>query len=249
MKKVFILIALILGLFCFTIKPSLSAPYIIPNAPILNTGGGSNGASNCVWTKVGDPKGDPDLSRCQGGLDFPAINGLTFPPNIQAHSTKKGYYALPKSPTGAYKSYTCSGRSWGSMELIGVINTTAERWKTKYPNGWINVGDLNATGHKSHKWGRAVDIDATTNGKDWVADFTKGNYNREATIELGKLLVDTNMVRSIWYNDPRVDSAVLEYAKSTGKSAAMVMHPIVGHDNHFHLDIEIPLLAVWEPGC
>jgi len=33
----------------------LSAPYIIPNAPILNPGGSGNGAaSNCVWTKVGD---------------------------------------------------------------------------------------------------------------------------------------------------------------------------------------------------
>jgi len=54
MKKVFILIVLTLGLFCFTIKPSLSAPYIDSRAPILNTGG-VEGSSNCVWAKVGSP--------------------------------------------------------------------------------------------------------------------------------------------------------------------------------------------------
>ncbi|MBU2632840.1 hypothetical protein KKG52_03940 [Patescibacteria group bacterium] len=232
---------------------------VLPKEKVLSYGSvppsyfdqSSDGISQCVAVRVGDPKTDPNSSQCKQ-ITPPAGSaktGYEQPKIITPHPYKLGYWQLPKSSDGSYKIYTCSGRTWGSKELVGVLYTVSKIWKQKHPSGWINIGDLNATGHKSHKWGRAVDLDATTNGKDWVADFTKGNYNREATIELGKMLVDTGTVRSIWYNDQAVNRAVLDYARQTGRSKNMNMKPITGHNNHFHLDIEIPLLSVWEPGC
>lgn len=238
-----------------------AAPYVpggLANPALQNSGGV---VSQCAVVKVGDPKEDPDLSSCQQSSSYsPGGIGYNQPSIMTPHPFKMGYFQLPKSQPGNYKIYTCPGRTWGSKELIGVLHTVSERWKQLYPQGFVSIGDLNATGHKSHKWGRAVDLDATTNSKDCVADYTTTifagsiscsdkNYNRQATIELGKMLVDTNMVRAIWYNDQTVNRAVLEYAAQTGRSKNMRMKPIIGHTNHFHLDIEIPLLSVWEPGC
>jgi hypothetical protein len=206
--------------------------------------------SNCVIVNVnidGTPQNlDP---RCATG-----INGLQLPPGMGPENpAHKGYFQLPypDSPNGSYKSYACANHAWGSKELISVLYTVAEAWKKKYPQGWVNIGDMTAVGHKSHMWGRAADLDATTNGKDLAADFTKGNYNREATIELGKLFVDTDQVLHIWFNDQSVNSAVLEYSRQTGKSAGMVMHPIVKHDDHFHLDVKQnpEKLEFWTPSC
>ena len=202
--------------------------------------------SNCVVTKVGNPANAPALPpEC-------ATGDLTLPPNLGVENpTHPGYFQMPASTDDSYNLYTCRNRNWGSRELISVVYSVAKRWKTKYPQGRINIGDLNAVDHKSHNWGRAVDLDATTNGKDWVSDYTKGSYNRQATIELGQMFVDTEKVLNIWYNDQAVNNAVLSYSKASGKSKGMVMHPIEGHDNHYHLDVrQTPeKLSFWTPDC
>lgn len=213
--------------------------------------------SNCIITKIGNP--DPAVKpNIPPGCSLPGapgapIEGLISPPNLTQHTSYSGYYQLPPtSPDNSYDVYTCDNKLWGSKQLIDVLYTVAKRWKQKYPGGYLYIGDLNASGHASHKWGRAVDLEATTNGTDMVADFTGnfGPYNHGATVELGKMFADTNMVKNIWFNDVSVNSAVLAHASATGKSKEMVMQPITGHDNHFHLDIQLePLLAPWEPGC
>lgn len=202
---------------------------------------------SCWVTKIGTPSEEAVLPfPCRGAED---INGLIYPQPLTKHPTRAGYYQLPPSTDGSYRIETCPGQSWGSQELVGVLYTVAKRWKELHPRGRLNIGDLNAFGHKSHNWGRAVDLDATTTGSDWVADFTKGNYNRSATIELGKLFVDTNLILNIWYNDQAVNNEVLAYSRATGKSLGMNMKPIVGHNNHFHVDINTEKLGFWVPGC
>jgi hypothetical protein len=208
--------------------------------------------SNCVVTKVGDPKDQPNLPpHCQ--VSALPIEGLISPPNLTQHTSYQGYFQLPPvSDDNSYDVYTCDNQLWGSKQLIDVLYTVAKRWKQKYPEGYLYIGDLNASGHASHKWGRGVDLEATTNGTDMVADFTEnfGPYNHGATIELGKMFADTDMVKHIWFNDVSVNRAVLDHASTTGRSKEMVMQPITGHDNHFHLDINLePLLQVWEPSC
>ncbi len=215
--------------------------------------------SNCVITKIGNtgdqkpvlPPGCEDPSL---GIGLPG--GLLVPPNLTAHTTYPKYYQLPPiSPDNSYDVYTCDNHLWGSKELVSVLYTVSKRWKQKYPAGLLYIGDLNATGHASHKWGRAVDLEATTNGTDMVADFTGkfGPYNRAATVELGKMFAETNMIQNIWFNDVSVNSEVLAFVNDpahTNRSKGMVMQPITGHDNHFHLDVQLdPFLDVWEPGC
>lgn len=201
--------------------------------------------SNCAVVEVGSPNSPRPVCKNQVSQ-----TGIIYPPSLVENKIHPGYYQMPPdSPNGPYDIYTCSGRTWGSKELIGVLYTVANRWKQRYPQGRINIGDLNATGHKTHFWGRAVDIDATTNGKDWVADFTRRNYNQQATIELGKMFADTNLILSILYNDVTVNNAVLDYSKQTGLSKGMDMRWVVNHNNHFHVNIRIDKLETWGPDC
>lgn len=172
--------------------------------------------------------------------------GVTPPPNL-GPPNMFGYYRMPPPLNGAYDMYSCDGRQFGSHALVSTLYTVSNQWKQMYPEGWVNIGDLNAIGHKSHKWGVAVDLDATTNGRDFAADYTKGNYNRAATIQLGILFVDTGQIKNIWYNDAEVNAAVKAHAASRG--IPLTMKPIPGHDNHFHVDVNAPRGPLWMPGC
>lgn len=206
--------------------------------------------SNCVVTHIGptpvvSPVLPPECAASGSG-------DLLLPPGLIENLDHPGYFQMPPATDGSYVLLSCANRRWGSKDLISVLYTVARRWKTEFPKGRLNIGDLNAIGHKSHNWGRANDLDATTDGRDWVSDYTKGSYNRDATIKLGKMLADTDMVLNIWYNDVAVDSAVLAYSNEIpGHSKGMVMKPQPGHDNHFHLDVrQTPAkLPFWTPGC
>lgn len=212
--------------------------------------------SNCVVTKIGNT-GDkvPILPpECQKPKDNSGpFDGVKPPEGLECRPD--GYCKLPDPTDGSYEKYSCANRYWGSKELVSVLYSVAKRWKQAHPQGYLYIGDLNASGHASHKWGRAVDILATTDGKDYVADWSlaHGPYNRAGTIEFGKMLADTDMVQNIWFNDGTANEAVLAYANDPAgknRSAGMVMQPISGHDDHFHLDIKLdPFLAVYTPGC
>ena len=124
------------------------------NAP----GYAQNSATACITTDIGTPKTSPNIPpECPS--NYVGVEGLLTPPNLgPENSTHKGYYQLPKSTDGAYMSYSCPAQSWGSKELVSVLYTVAQRWKKEHPKGVLMIGDLNASGHKSHKWGRGVDI-------------------------------------------------------------------------------------------
>jgi hypothetical protein len=227
---------------------------------------GQTAKSNCVITKIGNP-GDqkPALPpECQTG----GIDGVEVPPNLECKAD--GYCKMPDAIDGSHQIYSCVNNRWGSKELVSALYTVARNWKSKYPDGYLLIGDLNAAGHASHNIGIANDVYAMTKDDECVGNYDdndknyscgSSNYNRDATIELGKMFVNTNIVLNIWYNDPEVNAAVMEYAKSTGKSPRLFdspknsptvpgMRPQPGHANHFHLDVSIdPTLGFWEPGC
>jgi hypothetical protein len=231
--------------------PFLASVLLLLLIPFVSYSPGFALVKTCYVTKIGPNA--PEQVTFPPGCQAAGAEGITYPPNLGAENpAHPGYFQLPhpNSPSGSYRSYSCPGQSWGAKDLVGVIYTVAERWKQKYPEGYITVGDLNATGHKSHNVGRAVDLDGLTKPGEYVGDYTKGAYNREATIELGKMFVDTNLTKAIWYNDQAVNAAVLAYSRETGKSAGMNMKPIPGHDNHFHVDVKLnPDLPFWEPNC
>jgi hypothetical protein len=182
-----------------------------------------------------------------GGTTPPPTSGsIIYPPNL-AEPISSGYYLLPQAPNSEYHIYSCPARRYGKKELIGVIYTVAKQYKERFPDSQVHVGDLNAGApHSSHRWGIAVDLDACCSPR--AADYTKGNYSREATVELGKLFVSTNLIKNIWYCDEAVNQAVLAYARQNNLSLVQ-MKCIKGHADHFHIDINIPRGPESAPNC
>ena len=186
--------------------------------------------------------------------------GLSYPPNLIQSTTMPGYYQLPptSSPNSGYTTLSCGNKLWGARELVGFLYTVGQRWRQKYPQGYIRVADMNGSGHEpGHTTGESVDLDATTNGTDCVADFIASGlggdcggtkYNREATIELAKIIIDTGIITRIIYLDQTVNAAMDEYAKSKGATRNVSLER-PAHDNHFHVDLKIPKLATWAQSC
>jgi hypothetical protein len=188
------------------------------------------------------------------------VINLIYPPGIVASTTMPGYFQLPSSTSGTngYTTLSCDAKHWGAKELVGVIYTVAQRFRQKYPQGYLRVDDMNGAGHEpGHTTGESADIDGTTNGTDCVADFIAAGiggdcsgttYNREATIELAKMFIDTGKLTRIIFLDPTVNAAMDEYAKSKGATRNVSLER-PDHDSHFHIDLNIPKLATWAPDC
>lgn len=190
------------------------------------------------------------VGSCSGSDSVVSLNGTECPPGeletIQVASTT--YYKLPEAPNGEYTIASSNARRFGSKELICAIYSVSKAYKSKYDGkSKVSVGDLNGGyPHKSHKWGVAVDIDAP--GTLYAADHTKGNYSSEATVDFGKLWVDTGILKEIWWCQPAGDSSIQQisdYANQAGKP--ITIKCIDGHDNHFHVNINVPRGDVYTP--
>src|SRR3990167_8389925 len=130
----------------------------------------------------------------------------------------------------------------GKKELVGVIYTVSQAWMKKYPDSRLRVGDLNASGHNSHRWGVAVDITISNQS----AANTGGS--RERNIELGKMFANTGLLKNIWFCDNTVNSEVVKYARANNLSLQQ-MSCVSGHNDHFHVDITPPRGPASTPGC
>jgi hypothetical protein len=166
-------------------------------------------------------------------------SGLQCPSDLSKTVSVSGftYYQMPAAENGEYTfdPGAVEAQRYGQKELVCVLYTVAKNYKEKYgTKSTVKVGDLNASGHASHKWGVAADLNAK--GALAAADSTDGAYNKEATIELGKMLVATGKIKNIWWC-PSDDSAqkIKEYADSQNKP--ITIQCIAGHENHFHVDI------------
>ncbi len=210
------------------LPPSSEVTYNIsetPSAPPADTSSPSNG---CPSTGTGNIERVecPNEGTAGLGLETKQVGDTT-------------YYKLPDAPNGEYAIYATEKRRFGKKELVCAIYTVAKAYKAKYDGqSKVSVGDLNASGHKSHNGGIAVDIDAP--GKLYAADHTKGNYSSEATVDFGKLWVDTGLVKNIWWCQPSGDTStqqIIDYANAQGKP--INMQCLSGHDNHFHVDINV----------
>lgn len=190
---------------------------------------------------LGVSSNKPD-NQDTNNISTPTITNLDCPTNMTNTKTvgSTTYYKLPDAAGGEYTIYSKDSRRYGHKELVCVLNTVAKAYKTKYgAKSTLSIGDLNAAGHKSHKWGVAVDLDAQG---DIVAADNQNNpskYNTEATITLGKMFVDTGLVKNIWYcsHDNALET-IKSYAQSVGKPINGKC--IEGHWNHFHIDINVP---------
>lgn len=182
-----------------------------------------------------------DSTTDEGGGDDPSPmpnDSLQYPPDLNRGGCPEPYYRIPEAPDGKYVIYASQSRRCGKKELIGVLYTTALNYYDKYgPGSKLYIGDLNGGDpHKSHKWGIAADLDAAANPR--AADHKKGNYSTSATVDLGKMLVDTGFIKNIWWCDPGDGSteAIRDYAQDQG--TPINIKCITGHDTHFHIDIK-----------
>jgi len=164
------------------------------------------------------------------------IDGVDCPANLGGPDpARNNYFQLPKNPD-AYSSYSPPNEQYGAKELVCVIYTVGKALKAKYPGASLHIGDMNAAGHRSHFWGIAMDLVALNNGSIFAADNTKSSYNKQATVDLGKLFVDTGLIQNIWWcgNDGSIEE-IRAYAVSKG--TPINIKCITGHNDHFHVDI------------
>ena len=181
----------------------------------------------------GDQGATPSTSAGPGGPS--GVNGLQSPPNLGA-ADSQGYYRLPPSAGGSYRTYSTPGEQCGSLALIQTLYTVSQAWKARF-GGYLYIGDLNASGHKSHRNGVDVDLIAIAGDGSRAADYSRGGYSRDKTIELGKMFVDTGIVTDIGYQDGQAGSAIDAYYREKGQGSSVV-RPWSGHDDHFHVRIK-----------
>ncbi len=171
--------------------------------------------------------------NCSGAS---GVDGVECPANMEPHPTQAGYFKMPDAPNGEYTFDGGAGpeQRYGSETLVCVIYTVAMAYKQKYQDqSTVDIGDLNASGHKSHYKGVAVDISA--DGVIAAANDHSG-YNTEATIEFGKMFVDTGKIKNIWWC-PNDNSSDVIRAYAEEKGTPINIKCIEGHQNHFHVDI------------
>lgn len=183
------------------------------------------------------------------------IGQVSSPPNLGAQNSA-GYYLMPNSPTGDYvfAEGTCTAQRYGQKALVDVLYTVAQNWKAKYPDSRLRIGDLNASGHASHKWG--YDVDVTTfnvkaQSKDaaaWMDHPEYGSRGRVQSMELGKMFVNTKLVDMIFFNDEEVNAVVTAHARQNNLPLTFMKY-WSGHRDHFHVRLKLPQGPVSAPGC
>lgn len=169
------------------------------------------------------------------------VGKILYPPYL-GEKNELGYYQMPGSPLWEFlqkgqaevfdNDEACQAQRWASRELIGGIYTVAKAWNTKFPDSKLIVGDLNASGHASHKVGNDVDIYMG----DKSINVGTAQFNRVRSTELGIMLIKTGFTDLIFYNDKDVIKAVNDYARANNLSGEMQYED--NHDNHMHWRIK-----------
>ncbi len=219
----------------------------IPEADTTSVGGGGN---------TGGPGGGG------GGGGNVQIDDAAFMARAGAPSAS-GYYQMPEPVNGEYV-LAHPWNSCGSAALVQLLNRTAIQWKTRYPDSTLEIWDLNADGHASHKNGVDVDIGITNLS---AANLCSAFYDQPGScggglsegqcrsIELGKMFLSTNQVQMIFYDDDTVNNAVMAYARESGKTNFVVMEPWgtqacnAGHHDHFHVRLLDEYRLPTSSGC
>jgi hypothetical protein len=219
---------------------------VSPSLPIVFA---QQTATGCFTTQLGTPNGTPVMPQgCDSG-----IIGVETPPGLIENPGHPGYFQMPlTSPDKSYVISTCAQHTYGSKLLVSVIYTVAKNWKVAHPQGMVYINDMTAAGHLSHMWGRAVDINATTNGTDHVSDDTKGNFNSAGSIEFAMMFLKTKKVLNIWDSRVSETDTIKAQARAQNLPFTLIEDPsnVPGiHHDHIHVDVISPQLPDWSPAC
>lgn len=197
-----------------------------------------------------------------GGGGNVQIDDAAFMARAGAPSSS-GYYQMPDPVNGEYVVAHPWNRC-GSAALIQLLNRAAIQWNAKYPDSTLEIWDLNADGHASHRNGIDVDVGITNlSAANLCSDFydQPGNCGgglsegQCRSVELGKMFLSTNQVQMIFYDDEVVNNAVMAYARESEKTNFVVMEPWgtqacnAGHHDHFHVRVLDEYRLPTSSGC
>lgn len=178
----------------------------------------------CVEQLEGGGSSDDDSSGESGD------GNLMSHPNLGGPESN-GYFRMPDAPSGEYTWLPGAPPSQrcGTRKLVNFTYTMAVKYHEKYPDAPLIIGDLNASGHLSHRNGVDVDI----YGPDGYFTASRPMVSADKAIQLGKWMHDTGEVKEIYYNHREVQDAVNDYANN---SHFMFTQPY--HWNHFHVRLK-----------
>lgn len=167
-------------------------------------------------------------------------SGLNLGPSGTHKGGVSGNYTQYQLPNAEYYNKYSSGEyQWGRQELVETIYQVAKRFNTAHPNVKISVGDMDAANgsHVSHRNGVDVDISGCP-----LMISCGGSYDKNLSLELMKMFLDSNNIDLIIYEDPYVQNAGLEYIKANHLKGTIMNAPQAGvavgsHTNHFHVRI------------
>lgn len=136
---------------------------------------------------------------------------------------------LPSRGTGYY-SIVNQNRQYGTATIISSLMKLGQEWFKLHPNGpKLGIGDISRFNggeldpHKTHMRGLDVDIiPMRSESVEGPTSWKDKSYNQEMTRDLIKLLLNSNEVQIIFYNDPILV-----------KERLVTYWP--GHDNHMHI--------------
>ncbi len=184
------------------------------------------------------------------------LNAALLPPQSEAHSVL----------------FRPRNRSWGTHELLELLNTVSMAMRKEFPSGErVQIGDIAqreggpAVGHASHQNGLDVDLaylrvdrresdPMKTDGFDEsfvVKGRVTSNFDVERNWRLLQLF-DTNGRINRMFVDPAIKKAFCKRAKARGDDSRETeqllrrLRPWPLHDNHVHVRIECPAFS---PKC
>ncbi len=178
-------------------------------------------------------------------------------PELEAHPTIDGYFRMAEqSDIFYYKHPNATERQYGSRELICALYTMSVNYNNATnQESRVRITALTEAGHITHKTG--INADFSADGAFVAANGTRAGYSTEATITLGKALVDTGVVARILWCEPGAQpggltgndgsmKAIRDYATSKGLNVSVKC--IAGHYDHFHIAIDAAYAqSVWAP--
>lgn len=145
----------------------------------------------------------------------------------------RGFFKLPQNPEqGGFGYYTygtpiAGAGQFAHPKLLSLLNLVEFRWQGM-DDRKIGIGNISLAGgakfrpHEGHVSGLDVDIRLMRkDGRQLPVRWTEPQYDRAATEMLICLFFESNLVKVIYFNDPKISR----------------VKPRFRHDNHFHVTI------------
>jgi hypothetical protein len=158
------------------------------------------------------------------------VLGNKHPQKISSLDNTKVQLQLPEGGRG-FVNYGVRNNQYATARTLGVLNTIADTWAATH-NQPIQIGNISRQGggaiepHKAHRRGTEVDIRPfRKDGRRGPVTYRSAEYDRDATIELIRVIRQQHPNVTILFNDPEIIGLGLS-------------RHYAGHDDHMHVSFK-----------